>query len=69
MSASHKYRMGSVTNDDANNDDDHDHDTVRELDVVKCFICGHNMKSIQSCHLKCLNCGSEMDCSDKGWTW
>jgi hypothetical protein len=25
------------------------------------------MKDIQPCHLKCLNCGSEIDCSDIGY--
>jgi len=59
--------MVSVIDDNANTDEAHD--TIRELEVAKCFICGNNMKSIQSCHLKCLNCGSEMDCSDKGWIW
>ena len=62
--------VDDVTNDNNDNANANEpHDTVRELDVAKCFNCGHNMKSIQSCHLKCLNCGSEMDCSDKGWIW
>jgi len=26
----------------------------------KCFRCGYTMFSIQSCHLRCQNCGSEL---------
>jgi hypothetical protein len=35
-----------------------------ETVVIKCLRCGHEMKDIQPCHLKCFNCGSEIDCSD-----
>lgn len=44
---------------------------VKEVDVIIddskeniCFKCGFKMTSIQSCHLKCENCGAEKDCSD-----
>jgi hypothetical protein len=37
---------------------------------IECLICGFKtMKNITACHLRCSNCGSEMDCSDKGLTW
>ena len=35
----------------------------------RCFRCGFAMFSIQSCHLRCENCGSELTCSDKGLFW
>ncbi|MCL5404287.1 MAG: hypothetical protein M1125_00385 [Candidatus Marsarchaeota archaeon] len=35
----------------------------------KCLLCGHSMLRMQACHLKCPNCGAEMDCSDKGFIW
>lgn len=34
-----------------------------------CFICGYEMTPIQPCHLKCLRCGSELTCSEKGYIW
>ena len=34
-----------------------------------CDRCFGTMKEIQPCHLKCFNCGAEMDCSDKGFIW
>jgi DNA-directed RNA polymerase subunit RPC12/RpoP len=34
-----------------------------------CDICGHSMEELQPCHLRCPNCGSHMDCTDKGNTW
>ena len=34
-----------------------------------CLVCGHMMFKMQACHLKCPNCGAEMDCSDKGFIW
>lgn len=36
---------------------------------INCPRCGYPMQRLQPCHLKCSNCGAEMDCSDKGWTW
>ena len=33
---------------------------------VKCPICDEEMEELSACHLRCDNCGSEMDCSDKG---
>lgn len=35
----------------------------------KCLRCGFTMINIQSCHLRCENCGSELTCSDKGSFW
>lgn len=34
-----------------------------------CMICGFIMGEINVCHLRCDNCGAEMDCSDKGSVW
>jgi hypothetical protein len=59
--------MASISNNDGNNNNGNN--TPDGAVIVQCFICGFEMKSIQPCHLKCLNCGSEVDCSDKGWTW
>lgn len=36
---------------------------------VKCPRCEENMKNMQACHLFCANCGSHLDCSDKGSYW
>jgi transcription elongation factor Elf1 len=36
---------------------------------VECPRCGHIMTNIQSCHLRCDNCGAELTCSDKGGFW
>ena len=36
---------------------------------VKCPICDEEMEELSACHLRCDNCGSEMDCSDKGSVW
>ena len=41
---------------------------MRLIDEV-CDRCGHIMKEIQPCHLICPNCGSHLDCSDKGSVW
>ncbi len=38
-------------------------------DVHKCLVCGYEMVKMQACHIKCVNCGAEMDCSDKGFIW
>lgn len=35
----------------------------------KCDRCGWEMKKFQACHLICPNCGSHLDCSDKGSAW
>ncbi len=34
-----------------------------------CDRCDNIMEEMQPCHLKCFNCGAEMDCSEKGLTW
>jgi len=34
-----------------------------------CMICDEDMSDITPCHLKCFNCGAEMDCTDKGFVW
>ena len=36
---------------------------------IECIICGSIMGEITVCHLKCLNCGAELTCSDKGNFW
>jgi len=36
---------------------------------VKCPRCNEIMLDMQSCHLICPNCGSHLDCSDKGSYW
>jgi hypothetical protein len=36
---------------------------------IECIRCGSVMGEITVCHLKCLNCGSELTCSDKGNFW
>ena len=33
-------------------------------DKQTCDRCGHEMEKLTSCHLKCMKCGSELDCSD-----
>ena len=40
---------------------------AREL--IRCPKCGSVMEYVQECHLRCMNCGAELDCSDKGWAW
>ena len=34
-----------------------------------CDRCLHDMEEIQPCHLRCPNCGSHLDCTDKGSAW
>ena len=34
-----------------------------------CDRCGNVMEEIQPCHLRCPNCGSHLDCTDKGSVW
>ena len=34
-----------------------------------CDKCGFKMEKLQECHLRCPNCGTHMDCSDKGSVW
>lgn len=29
-----------------------------------CLQCGEDMFKLQECHLRCPNCGAEIDCSD-----
>jgi len=36
---------------------------------VKCTRCNETMLDMQACHLICPNCGSHLDCSDKGNYW
>gem|GEM_PF-1341471 len=36
---------------------------------IECPRCGFMMAHIQTCHLRCNNCGAEMTCSDKGSVW
>lgn len=34
-----------------------------------CLRCAFEMGELSACHLRCTNCGAEMDCSDKGSVW
>lgn len=34
-----------------------------------CDRCGEKMSKVTVCHLMCLRCGANYDCSDKGTTW
>ena len=36
---------------------------------VSCPVCNNEMTYIQSCHVKCMACGAELSCEDKGWFW
>ncbi len=36
---------------------------------TECLVCGSGMETIQACHLRCPNCGSEMTCGEKGIVW
>ena len=36
---------------------------------VICPRCAFEMGELSACHLRCTNCGAEMDCSDKGSVW
>lgn len=38
-------------------------------EYVMCPKCNSKMQSIQTCHMQCMNCGSHLDCSDKGSFW
>lgn len=42
---------------------------VVEKEKEMCARCGEKMIEMQPCHLICPNCGSHMDCSDKGTVW
>ena len=34
-----------------------------------CPICDNIMEHLQTCHLRCMNCGAELTCDEKGTTW
>lgn len=36
---------------------------------IICPRCAFEMGELSACHLRCTNCGAEMDCSDKGSVW
>ena len=36
---------------------------------IMCPKCDFKMDELTSCHLICPNCGSHLDCSDKGNFW
>ena len=44
---------------------------MRVIKLTKeiCMKCFADMEEISPCHLRCPNCGMEMDCSDKGSVW
>lgn len=37
--------------------------------MTDCPKCNEKMKELNACHLICPNCGSHLDCSDKGNFW
>jgi DNA-directed RNA polymerase subunit RPC12/RpoP len=41
----------------------------RNKQAIECIRCGTIMSEITVCHLRCLKCGSELTCSDKGNFW
>ncbi len=40
-----------------------------EREDVVCPVCGYSMEYLQACHVRCPNCGAELDCDDKGIIW
>lgn len=42
---------------------------AQEDSQMTCLLCGSKMETIQACHLRCPNCGSEMICGEKGLVW
>ncbi|HSA75275.1 MAG TPA: hypothetical protein VLE21_03715 [Candidatus Nitrosocosmicus sp.] len=36
---------------------------------VECIRCGAIMGQLSACHLRCIKCGAELTCSDKGNYW
>lgn len=44
-------------------------DRIKNKQSVECLRCGKLMSEITVCHLRCLRCGSELTCSDKGNFW
>tara|TARA_B110000014_G_scaffold218920_1_gene174206 strand:- start:900 stop:1052 length:153 start_codon:yes stop_codon:yes gene_type:complete len=36
----------------------------QKYDEIICISCGEVMFKLQECHLRCPNCGGEIDCSD-----
>lgn len=42
---------------------------IRSREIVLCPTCENIMSNLQSCHLRCNNCGAELTCSDKGFIW
>ena len=44
-------------------------DKEQKKEITLCPICKNKMISLQTCHLRCNNCGAELTCSDKGYFW
>jgi len=42
---------------------------VEEGKEKYCPRCDFEMKVLNTCHLVCINCGMNLDCSDKGYVW
>lgn len=40
-----------------------------QVKIVSCPVCNNEMTFIQTCHLRCMVCGAELSCEDKGWFW
>jgi hypothetical protein len=41
----------------------------KQMKKVECIRCGAIMGHLSACHLRCLRCGAELTCSDKGNFW
>ena len=52
-----------------NDDNIQENSDSSKKQIVFCPRCDFKMISIQSCHLRCNNCGAELTCSDKGYYW
>jgi len=39
------------------------------VEDIKCPKCDNKMVDMQVCHMFCPNCGTHLDCSDKGSFW
>ena len=42
---------------------------IRGQKPAICPLCNNEMAFIQTCHVRCNVCGTELSCEDKGWFW